>query len=277
MPLQDDEGLFYTARLGGKRIGPDEARQRLHHLFLSCQEMNFFHEISRYPSDVLRILNNESIALLGIDAFPLDVWLPFEPPEEEDICAVVELLYQRISKPDFSFDEISYSSEEAQNRFRRDVNNILRQLGDGYRLTAGGQVERTGSKGLELILGAEIPEFDPLNVDSKVREAVSRWKQRQSSPQDRQEAVRLLADVFEWLKKREELSVALDSKDSSDLFNIANNFAIRHHNPQQKGNYDSDIWHRWMFHFYLATYHATIRLILKKAKKEARVERTSNA
>jgi hypothetical protein len=63
------------------------------------------------------------------------------------------------------------------------------------------------------------------------------------------------------LRKSGELKKALNKKDESDLFNIANNFAIRHHNPEQKSNYDEKIWYSWMFHFYLASYHAVIRII----------------
>jgi hypothetical protein len=67
------------------------------------------------------------------------------------------------------------------------------------------------------------------------------------------------------------LQSALSKKDSSDLFNIVNNFEIRHHNPDQKTQYDKGIWYAWMFHFYLASYHATVRLILKarSAKQSA--------
>ena len=43
--------------------------------------------------------------------------------------------------------------------------------------------------------------------------------------------------------------------------NIANNFSLRHHNSDQIQNYDQDIWYSWIFHFYLAKYHAVIRLI----------------
>jgi len=81
---------------------------------------------------------------------------------------------------------------------------------------------------------------------------------------ERKSAVRELADVFEWLKKTARLEMALKKHDESVLFDIANNFHIRHHNPRQKNDYDQAIWHSWMFHFYLATYHAVIRLLLKR-------------
>jgi hypothetical protein len=45
-----------------------------------------------------------------------------------------------------------------------------------------------------------------------------------------------------------------------DLFNIANNFAIRHNNREQRGEYDREVWLRWMFYVYLATIHAVSRV-----------------
>jgi hypothetical protein len=55
----------------------------------------------------------------------------------------------------------------------------------------------------------------------------------------------------------------LAKKDESAIFELANSFAIRHHDPKQKSNYDRAIWYSWIFHFYLATYHAAIRLLIK--------------
>jgi len=44
------------------------------------------------------------------------------------------------------------------------------------------------------------------------------------------------------------------------LFNIANNFSIRHANEKQKNSYDKNIWYSWMFYFYIATIHALLRI-----------------
>jgi hypothetical protein len=51
------------------------------------------------------------------------------------------------------------------------------------------------------------------------------------------------------------------SKDEGDLFNIANNFGIRHLNEKQKTSYDENIWLSWMFYFYLSTIHVLLRKI----------------
>jgi hypothetical protein len=49
-----------------------------------------------------------------------------------------------------------------------------------------------------------------------------------------------------------------------DLFNIANNFGIRHYNEKQKTNYDQEVWLDWIFYYYLATINTIIRLIKKR-------------
>ena len=56
----------------------------------------------------------------------------------------------------------------------------------------------------------------------------------------------------------------LNNKDEKALFNIANNFGIRHHNDKQQTNYDPAIWLSWMFYFYLSTIHAVVRMIEKE-------------
>lgn len=83
---------------------------------------------------------------------------------------------------------------------------------------------------------------------------------------DRRDAVRDLADVLESL--RSEAKTVLTKRDEADLFNLANNFGIRHFNAQQKMEYDQDIWLSWMFYYYLATIHAVTRLIERSHVKK---------
>jgi hypothetical protein len=70
--------------------------------------------------------------------------------------------------------------------------------------------------------------------------------------------VRDLADVLEAL--RDDIKNSMLSKDEKELFHIANGFAIRHQNRQQRGDYDRLTWLRWAFYVYLATIHAVLRV-----------------
>ena len=55
--------------------------------------------------------------------------------------------------------------------------------------------------------------------------------------------------------------------DEAALFNIANNFTVRRLNEKQKGNYDSALWHSWMFYVNLSTIHLIIRLMNRNARQ----------
>ena len=65
------------------------------------------------------------------------------------------------------------------------------------------------------------------------------------------------------------MKAVLTAKDEADLFQLANNFGIRHHNADQKTLYDPAIWCSWMFYYYLATIHASVRLLAKPQAKPA--------
>ena len=64
---------------------------------------------------------------------------------------------------------------------------------------------------------------------------------------------------------RPQVKTLLTSADEKDLFNIANNFGVRHHNEKQRTAYDASIWLSWMFYFYLSTIHVVLRKMGQKA------------
>jgi hypothetical protein len=59
----------------------------------------------------------------------------------------------------------------------------------------------------------------------------------------------------------------ITNKDDGDLFNIANNFGIRHHRIDQKTGYDQQIWIEWMFYYFLATINSVVKLLDKMKQK----------
>jgi hypothetical protein len=109
------------------------------------------------------------------------------------------------------------------------------------------------------LLAAELPDVpDRSLVEQRLNDAVVLFRSRSSSQADRRRAVRDLADGLEPL--RATIKAEALSKDESELFRLANGFAIRHNNRDQLGFYDDEIWLRWAFYVYLATIHATLRL-----------------
>ncbi|NLI90605.1 MAG: hypothetical protein GX366_09470 [Epulopiscium sp.] len=121
-----------------------------------------------------------------------------------------------------------------------------------------------GQPGLKDIFNAELPQYDKENVDIKVQQAIYKYRNRKSTREDRRRAVRDLADILEFLRPK--LKLVLGSKDERELFNIANNYYIRHHNDMQKSDY-STVWLSWIFYLYLSTIHLAIRLINEQEGK----------
>jgi hypothetical protein len=114
------------------------------------------------------------------------------------------------------------------------MNRLLGSYKPPHELLQNGEVASKADPGLENLFKTDLPRTD---------------------------ALRDLADVLEFL--RPQLKSVLKSQDEADLFNIANNFGIRHHNEKQKTDYDEAIWLSWIFYYYLATIHAAVRLIEK--------------
>lgn len=184
---------------------------------------------------------------------------------EDDLFDVIELLYDLVSKPlegtyhshlDCGMHYSTFNQPSGRAEFRAEMNEILNDYKEGYELAENGEVVETGEKGVESLLSARLPDSSG-QLQERLDEAISRFRRRQSSLTDRHNAVRMLADILEELRPR--LRAVLVKKDESDLFNIANNFEIRHRNEKQKNQYDRALWLSWMFYFYVSTLHFAIR------------------
>jgi hypothetical protein len=135
---------------------------------------------------------------------------------------------------------------------------VLAQYSGHFELSKTGEILQQAEAGFEPIFDADVPSSDS-NIVGRVESAVLRYRRHRSTIDDRRQAVRDLADVLEYLRPK--VKSLLTSADESDLFNIANNFGIRHHNEKQKTSYDTGLWLSWMFYFYLSTIHVLLRKI----------------
>jgi hypothetical protein len=194
---------------------------------------------------------------------------------EDDLFDVIEFLYDHVSKPidgDFhSYDDCGYhyntfDKKTGQQEFRDGICQILCEYKEKYELSDNGEILESPEQGLENLFAASLPTHDPDNVEQRVQAAILKFRRYRSSLDERHDAIRDLADVLEFL--RSQVKTVISKKDEKDLFVIANNFGIRHHNDQQQQDYDKAIWYSWMFYYYLATIHACLRLI-KKAESQS--------
>ena len=160
---------------------------------------------------------------------------------------------------------ITFDQKAGQQEYRNEINDILRDYKEGYQLSEQGEIVITTPEGMERLLAATLPTDDQANIASRVNVAKQQFLLSRSSLNSRREAVRNLGDVLEYLKP--ELKNILTTKDTSDLFNILNNFGIRHHNVDQQTDYDQVIFLSWLFYYYLAAIHAAIHLINKQKQR----------
>jgi hypothetical protein len=150
-----------------------------------------------------------------------------------------------------------FDARPAQELFRTRINAVLRSYKTGYRLTALGEIEHAAPPGLEGLLDAPLRTED-VDIKQRVDAAIAKYKHRDRTQTEQRDAVRNLFDVLE--KLRPQVKQNMLKGDERDLFNIANNFCIRHLNESQRRNYDSPLWLSWMFYVNLATIHLVTRL-----------------
>ncbi|WP_077530917.1 hypothetical protein [Vreelandella utahensis] len=185
--------------------------------------------------------------------------------EEDDVFDLIEYLYQTVSKPiDGTFHDYArcgmhwetFRKSEGEAEFAQKMNELLALYKGAFELSPQGEILHKPEKGFESIFEADIPSSNE-NIKARVNSAVLQYRRHGSTIDDRRQAVRDLADVLEYLRPK--VKSVLTKKDEKDLFNLANNFGIRHHNDQQKTNYDAALWLSWMFYYYLATIHVLLR------------------
>lgn len=197
---------------------------------------------------------------------------------EDDLFDVIEFLHEHVSKPidgtyhswnDCGMHWETFNKIDGQKHFMEKINELLYLYKEPFVLSGSGEILHKPEKGFEKIFEADVPTEDN-NIQTRIESAVLKFRRHGTSLDDRRQAVRDLADVLEYL--RPQLKTLIDKKDEADLFNITNNFGIRHHNEQQKTNYDAAIWLGWMFYFYLSTIHVVLRK-LENEKLNQRVHR----
>lgn len=191
---------------------------------------------------------------------------------EDDFFDVIEFLYQYASKPidgtyhtwnDCGMHWQTFNKSQGQVEFCKKINSVLSHYVGRFELSPAGEVLQKPEAGFEQIFEADIPSKDK-NITDRLNTAVLQYRRHGSTLDDRRQSVRDLVDVLEYLRPK--VKSLLTSADEKDLFNLANNFGIRHHNDQQKTAYDAGLWLSWMFYFYLSTIHVVLRKIDSERK-----------
>lgn len=271
---------YYSIRTGKKNAEMDFSALRK--IFFSVyQDFSNRAYFSEYLDDDCPDSSGSNGKLGDVSAFLLrklrkdnlwPVYRNWENYSEEDIFDLIEFLFDHVSAPIDTgstfhafhnhYHYSHYDSDQGRSEYKSAINEILSDYSIGYELGDRGEVYSLLEEEFRPLLVANIPTNEIENVEARMVRAVNKFRRYSSTLEERHDAVRELADCLEYL--RNELKQVITQKDDSDLFQIANNFGIRHHNDRQKTNYDKAIWLSWMFYVYLATLHAGLRLIKRK-------------
>lgn len=230
---------------------------------IDCQDGYIPGELG-YEIDAIMFVN-----LRKDNLFP--IWQNLPNYTEDDFFDVIEFLHDHCSKGlnghyhnwnncGYHYEE--FNDIEGQKHFREQLNPILREYKDGFEISESGEILILSDNGLSNLFEVDIPTTDKDNISNKINSAILKFRRHKSTLDDRREAIRELADVLEFI--RPSIKEHLNKKDENDIFNIANNFGIRHHNKDQQTEYDKAIWYSWIFYYYLATLHAVLRMTNKK-------------
>jgi len=183
---------------------------------------------------------------------------------EDSLFDMIEFFHDTVSFPEEGYEHrynscgwhfTSFNQEKGQQIYRDQINEILSDYSNGYYINKVGEIEIIHAPELSKLMENDLPSLpeEELQIKERVDLAIAQFRNRHSTFTERQSAVRELANVLEYLLPLIKKSM-LTNNDERDLFNIANNFCIRHNDRNQKNNYSIE-WLSWIFHVYLATIH----------------------
>jgi hypothetical protein len=189
---------------------------------------------------------------------------------------VVELLHDLVSRPltrslhDYGgcgWHHGNFEIEPGRVVYRWRVNKIFARSGLGLRLAEEGEdigrlVTVTDDARAELV--QTVVARDDGEPADQVRHALALFRGRAADRNQKRSAVAVLALVLEE-RRHNVLADALGKSDRGALFDIANNFHVRHQDAKQKRDYD-EFYLDWIFWLYLASIELTNRVIDEQAK-----------
>jgi len=201
--------------------------------------------------------------------------LKFDSFDEDTLFDLIELFHDTISFPvdgyfhDYAncgYHYSSFDTSKGQDEYRNAINEIIADYEGGYVLSSNGTIQCLLVPGLNELTMAKVPSHigEKNKINNKIERAISKYRDRHSNIFDRKEAIRELADILEYLRATLKDNMTTDDekellKIQKNLFNIANNYQIRHNNDSQRENYNPS-WMSWIFYLYLSSIHLLLRV-----------------
>ncbi len=274
---------YYSQRtgknLGTPKMTLEQARRMFKARFSGFEDKGFFQEdLGKYCPDnrVPGKFGGDVDGAIFLRLNKTDLWpvdSHWENYSEDDLFDIIEFLYDHCSKGVESHYHDYYGCgahytkfdrKTGQAEYRTAMNEFLAVYDSGYELSDKGEVLAKPEAGFEDLMARPLASVDPKNFDGQVAAARRKFLGRHATSADRLDAIRDLAAALEFI--RPEVEKLLTTKDAGDLYQIVNRFGIRHNKADQQTDYDQPIFYEWLFYYYLAAIHASVRLMEKEGK-----------
>ncbi|MFI5843914.1 hypothetical protein ACIA8K_29870 [Catenuloplanes sp. NPDC051500] len=268
---------YWRERKHGQRPGPTPGKasaiSEFIHLVDELDNAGYFEQ--RFGKDCIDSPREKSAEILFQRELGIKEGWPLEQGKLEvdlDIFLdIVEILHDQATLPttrwlhtygECGWHHKTFEAEPGRIIYRWRVNKILTRGGFGLQLAEEG--DDTGRLvGITDTARAELVQAVTNRTDGgpadQVRHALTLFRQRGADRNQKRSAVVALALVLEE-RRHNVLIEALDKSDRGALFDLANNFHLRHQDAKQKRDYD-DFYLDWIFWTYLATIELTNRII----------------
>jgi hypothetical protein len=201
---------------------------------------------------------------------------PFDSSQEswddDTFYSLIEVIHDAVARPrrrtwhswnecGWHYAEFAVSPARALYRWR--INHLLERSIVPLRLAESGEdigrmVAVTDAGRSDLI--DRLLEIEEPSVAGRIEHAIALFRSRGATEHDKRSAIITLAGILE--ERRSLLETELFRRDEGALFQIANQFAIRHQSEFQRADYDP-VFLDWVFWWYAATIELTNRIIFR--------------
>ena len=186
--------------------------------------------------------------------------------DRDALFDLIEFLADNVAEPEsgyYLYDDDCYISttgtepERLQiglEKWRNAVNRYLVCLDPPFNLTIDKKIEnKPPLEGLHSLMDSFVG--GETNDQNKIKHACSLFQQHNATTDDKRSALKDLADVLEYI--RDDVKKYIPSEEN-EIFNIANNYGIRHNNNCQIEC--NEEYMEWIFYSYLSAINLVTKL-----------------
>lgn len=197
--------------------------------------------------------------------YPIDIY--YGSYKEEELFTVIEILCDCIEDDPHEFFLVE---DVSKMEFTQHINSVLRFYKGGYYLNPeNGYIGKLPNDSLKNLLEEDISFINDKSVIDQFKSSIKMYFRFDSTLEDKKKAINELAFILEPLREQlkdllnEEYGINKNLHDSL-IFNIVNNFNIRHNNENQCKNYSLEIWYDWMIQYYSSVIITYFKLLNAK-------------